>query len=185
MGEYLVIRADLLAAADMLEVLGDPKLLCWEEGSHCLDVLARWLPKKGFKILPKLFDASYRPGMVKDDGDRLITSVGGCHLRSEDGEEPIQIWNSSVLELPQMRQELKRIIEERIIDMSFEEELVRELGEAYYKANDKALESDNENLRNLARILMKLAESMDQVINNRKKKGGPPFVDFEFYIPRY
>jgi len=80
---------------------------------------------------------------------------------------------------------LKRITEEKILDMSFEEELVRELGEAYYKANEKALESDNENLRNLARILMKLAESMDKVINDREKIGGPPFVDFEFYIPQY
>ena len=123
--------------------------------------------------------------MENDDGDRLITSVGGCHLRSEDGEEPIPIWDPSILSLPQMRQELKRIIEDKILDMSFEEELVQELGEAYYIANEKALESDNENLRNLARILMKLAESMDQVIKDREKKGGPPFVDFEFYIPRY
>jgi len=30
MGEFLVIRTELLAAADMLEVLGDPRLLYWE-----------------------------------------------------------------------------------------------------------------------------------------------------------
>jgi len=118
-GEYLVIRADLLAAADMLEVLGNPRLLSWEGGSHHLDVLARWLPKKGFKILPKFFDMSYRPGKVGDEGDKLITSVGGC---SEDEEEPMPIWNSSVLVLPQIRDELKRVIEGTILDMSFEED---------------------------------------------------------------
>ena len=189
MGEYLVIRADLLAAADMLEVLGDPKLLCWEEDSHCLDVLARWLPKKGFKILPKLFDASYRPGTVKDDGDRLITNVGGCHLRSEDGEEPMPIWNSSVLVLPQVREELRRIIEENVLDMSFEEEIVKELkrifGKAYYEVDEKKLEEDNKSLRNFAKILMRLVECVDQIRIKREKEGWPSTVDFEFYIPRY
>jgi len=185
MGESLVIKADISEAEDMLEVIGNAKLLSWEGGPHHLDVLARWLPKKGFKILPKFLDASYRPGRVGDEGDKLITSVGGCRLRTEEGEEPMPIWDSSVLVLPQVREELRRIIEGTILDMSYEEELVRELGEARYKVDEQTLEGDNRNLRDLALILMRLAECIDKIRIKREKEGWPSTVDFEFYIPRY
>lgn len=185
MGEFLIIKADISEAEDMLKVIGDAKLLSWEVGPHHLDVLARWLPKKGFKILPKFFDAGYRPGRVVDEGDELITSIGGCHLRTEEGEEPMPIWDSSVLVLPQMREELKMIIEGKILDMSFEEELVRELGAARYKADEQTLKGDNRNLRDLAVILMRLAECIDKIKIKREKEGWPSTVDFEFYIPRY
>jgi len=36
--------------------------------------MAKWLPKKGFKILPKFLDKDYRPGAVGDEDDGLITS---------------------------------------------------------------------------------------------------------------
>lgn len=108
-----------------------------------MDVLARWLPKKGFKILPKFFDTGYRPGRIGDEGDKLITSVG------------------------------------KILDMSFEEELVRELSEARYKADEQTLEGDNRNLRDL--ILMWLAECIDKIRIKREKEGWPSTVDFSIY----
>jgi hypothetical protein len=185
MGEILVIRADIDSASEILKVIKDPHLLYWEESPHHLDVLAKWLPKKGFKILPKIFDEDYKPGTVGDEGDKLIVEVQGCTIRSEDGWEPIPVWHEQILKLPEMREELKRIVEGNVLDMSFEEEVVREMervhgrGEAHYTVDEKTLRADNENLKDLVEILMKLAECMDQV---KQAKGVPPF--FEFYIPR-
>jgi len=186
MGEFLVIRAGLLSAAEMLKVLGDPRQLYWEEGPHHLDVLARWLPEKGFKILPKFFDPDYRPGKVGDEGDNLIRRVRGCYLKIEgDGQEvTVPVWRSTVLELPQTRDELRRILEGNVLDMSFEEEVVKELegifGDAGYEADEQALEDDNENLRDFARIMMQLADCIDKA----KQRGELPYLEFEFYIPR-
>lgn len=190
MGEFLVIIAELSAAADILKVLGDPELLHWEWGPHHLDVAARWLPKKGFKLLPKFFDKDYRPGTVGDEGDNLIRSVGGCYLRPEGGgrEAIMPMWCSTILELPQMREELKRILEGNVLDMNFEEEIARELkeifGEAHYEVDKQALEDDNETLRDLAKIITKLIDCIDQIKIDRKGKFKPPIVYFEFYIPR-
>jgi len=61
-------------AKDILEVIKDPDILFREECGHHLDVMAKWLPKKGFKILPKFSDKGYRPGAVGDEADGLITS---------------------------------------------------------------------------------------------------------------
>jgi hypothetical protein len=188
MGEYLVIRADLLEAAEMLKVLPDVGKFYWEWGPTALDVAARWLPKKGFKILPKFFDANYRPGTVGDEADKLIESVGGCTLRMEGQVGPIPIWNSAILELPEMREELKRILEEDVLDMSFEEEVAKVWGDRVDTLNFKAekrLRDDNERLRDLARIITKLVECYDRIGNEREKEGMPRFVEFEFYIPRY
>jgi hypothetical protein len=74
MGEGLVIRTSIASAKEILKVIKDPKLLFWEDGGHHLDVMAKWLPKKGFKILPKFFDKNYVPGAVGDDGDNFIRS---------------------------------------------------------------------------------------------------------------
>ena len=37
------------------------------------------------------------------------------------------LWTESVLKLPQMRAELKRILEEDVLDMDFEEEVVKDI----------------------------------------------------------
>lgn len=182
MGEFLVITIELLTAADVLKILGDPENLYWEESPHHLDVLARWLPQKGFQILPKFFDMDYQPGTVGDEGDRLVKKVHGCVLRSQDGGKPVSIWNSQVLELPEMRVELKRIVEEDVLDMSFEEEVVRAMeavhGKAHYTLDAQNLRADNDNLKGLGEILLKLSDCIEQV---KQAKGMPPF--FEFYIP--
>jgi len=184
MGERLSIIATIFAARDILKVIDDPDLLYWEESPSHLDVLARWLPKKGFKILPKIFERDgYRPGTIGDEADKLIIKVHGCILRSEEGGKPIPIWRQQILELPEMRGELRRVIEGNILDRSFEEEVLRDMeekfgkGEAYYTIDEEALRSDNEGLKSLGETLMLLADCMDQV---KRTKGVPPF--FEFYI---
>ena len=91
MGEYLVIRVDLLEATEMLRVLPEVGKYYWEWGPTALDVTARWLPKKGFQIMSKFFNNNYRPGAVGDEADRLIESVGGCVLRTEGDVGPIPI----------------------------------------------------------------------------------------------
>jgi len=190
MGEYLVITADLLNAADILDVLKDPSLFYWEEGPDHLDVLAQWLPKKGFKLLPKFFDDSYKPGKVGDEGDRLITSVKGCYLGTPGGrEDPKPVWRSRILGLLEMREELRRIVEGNVLDMSFEEEVVKVMeeryGEAHYEANEQNLESDNNNLKRLGEIFLILIECINDVKVNLEKQGKISIVTFEFYIPRY
>lgn len=188
MGEPLVITTSLQTAKDILKIIKDPELLSWEGGSHVIDVLSKWLPRKGFEILPKFLDTNYKPGTIGDKGDELIISIRGCHLRSVDGQESQPIWDARVLRLPQMREELRKILEEQILDMSFEQEVAKELkgifGDINRPIDKKILEDDNKNLQDLARILMKLAECIDQVIINRGKEHGPPFVELEFYIPR-
>jgi len=184
MGEYLVITADLLAAVDILSVLKNPGFLYWEEGPDHLDVLAKWLPKKGFKLLPKFFDDSYKPGKVGDEGDRLITSVKGCYLGTPGGrEDPKPVWRSRILGLSEMREELRSIAEGDVLDMSFEEEVVRVMeekfgkGQSYHIADERSLEESNFTLKKLGEILLKLIDCMDQVKRNR---GISPF--FDFYI---
>jgi hypothetical protein len=183
MGEGLVIQMTIFNANRMLKVIKDPDKLSWEWAPHHLDVAARWLPKKGFKILPKIFDRNYIPNAVGDEGDKLITSVRGCLLRPyEVGEEPRPIWSESVLELPEMREELKRIIEEEVLDMSFEEEVVKDMekwhgSEVYYKADEESLYEDRWTLKRFGEVLTLLADCMDQV----KRTDRLPLF-FEFYI---
>lgn len=186
MGEGLVIQATIFDANHMLKVIKDPDKLYWEWAPGQLDVAAKWLPKKGFKILPKIFDENYKPGTVGDEGDRLITSVKGCLLRPyEVGGEPMPIWSESILELPETREELKRIVGEEVLDMSFEEEIVRELekrygkGKAYYTLDEGSLHDNQQNLRKFGEVLTMLADCIDQVKQTERL---PPF--FEFYIPR-
>jgi hypothetical protein len=145
--------------------------------------LARWLPKRGFKILPKIFERDgYRPGTVGDEGDRLIVEVEGCTLRHEEGGEPIPVWHGQILELPEMREELRRIVEGNVLDMSFEEEVVREMevppGASYYKADEQSLKEDNETMVRFGKILIMLSDCRDQV----RQTEGPLF--FKFYVPR-
>lgn len=189
MGEFLVIRTELLAAVDMLEVLGDPRLLYWEWGISSIEAATKWLPNKGFKILSKFFDRDYKPGTVGDEADKLITGVGGCYLTTPRGRtNQIPIWCSTILELPQMREELRRILDGNVLDMSFEEEVKKDMeksnGKSQYKPDKQALDGDNENLKNFAEILTKLANCIDQVKTRREKEGTMPYIFFEFYIPR-
>ena len=178
----MIIRVSIRSAKEILEVIKDPDLLFWENGGHHLDVMAKWLPKKGFKILPKFFDKDYKPGDVGDETDEIITKVGGCSLRTE-GAETTPIWHEYALRIPEMREELNRIIEGNVLDMNYEDEVARVVleahGEALYKADEEILEGDNENLKRLANILNMLAECVDEA----KQDNGIP-VFFEFYIPR-
>jgi len=182
MGEGLIIRASIRSAKEILEVIKDPDLLFWENGGHHLDVMAKWLPGKGFKILPKFFDKDYKPGAVGDEADALITKVGGCSLRKE-WDETIPIWHEYALRIPEMREGLNRIIEGNVLDMNFEDDVARAVleahGEALYKADKETLEGDNENLKRFAKILYVLAECVDKA----KRDNGIP-VFFEFFIPR-
>jgi len=68
----LVIETTIFDARILLGAIKDPNQLFWDWGPEHLDVAARWLPKKGFRILPKIFDANYRPGTVGDKGDRNL-----------------------------------------------------------------------------------------------------------------
>jgi hypothetical protein len=186
MGEPLIIVASLRSAARILEIIKDPELLEWEESIEHLNVLAKWLPKKGFKILPKILDMSYRPGTIGDEADKLITKIRGCYLGTPGGlESTIPVWDSVILEQQQLREELKRILKEEILDISFEEELAKEFekifGEALRKADERNLKDDNENLKELAKVLMRLAKCIDQ-IKKGKEEGKIPFIRFEFYI---
>jgi hypothetical protein len=73
-----------------------------------------------------------------------------------------------------------RILEVNVLDMSFEEEVVKELekifGDAGYEADEQALEDNNENLRDFARIMIQLADCIDKA----KQRGGIPYLEFEF-----
>ncbi|MBO3802356.1 MAG: hypothetical protein JTT11_00535 [Candidatus Brockarchaeota archaeon] len=178
--------ASIKDANEILKVVKNPNLLLnwnWEWGPYHLDVAARWLPRKGFKILPKIFDANYRPGTVGDEGDKLIVKVHGCTIRSEDGWEPMPVWHDQVLQIPETREELKRIVEGNVLDMGFEDEVVREMervhgkGGVCYKADKESLDEDNYTLKMLGEILTMLADCVDQVTRN---KGLPP--SFEFFI---
>jgi len=83
-----------------------------------------------------------------------------------------------------MKEELRKVVKNNILDMSFEEEVVREMEDAHeepetvYKADEDALEGDNEGLKRLAKILLRLSDCMDKV---KKTKGLPQY--FEFYVP--
>jgi len=184
MGEALVIIANILDANDILKVIENPDQLYWEWGPIHLDVAARWLPKRGFKILPKIFDADYRPGSIGDEGDRIVTKAQMCDLQEVIAKDVhIPMWLGYVLELPEMREEVKRIAEGNVLDMSFEEEVVKDIesvqgkGKAHYEANDATLEDDNQTLQELGKIFMMLTDCMDQV---KKSKGYKP--PFRFYI---
>jgi hypothetical protein len=184
MGERLVIQSGIEDASRILKVIKDPKKLYWEWGPSQLDAAAKWLPEKGFKILPKIFDENYKPGTIGDEGDRLITSVKGCRLRAyEVGEEPMPIWSESVLELPEMRAELKRIVEEEVLDMSFEEvvsELVKgDEDEVYYTVDEQGLHDSQWSMRKFGEVLTMLADCMDQV-----QRAEHLILFFEFFIPR-
>ncbi len=115
-----------------------------------------------------------------DEGDKLIVKVQGCTIRSEDGWEPIPVWHNQILELPEMREELKRIAEGNVLDMSFEEEVVREMekvhgkDDVYYKAEEESLDEDNDTLKIFGEILTMLADCIDQV---KRTKGLPPTFD--------
>lgn len=181
MGEMLVIETTIFDASVILRIIKDPNQLFWDWGPEHLDVAARWLPNKGFRILPKLFDANYKPGSVGDEGDKLIMGVRGCYLRTE-GEEPRPIWCEQILEIPETKDELSKFIEGNVLDMSFEEEVAREMevppGASYYKADEQSLKEDNETLRRFGKILTMLWDCRDQV----RQTEGPLF--FKFYIPR-
>jgi len=184
MGEPLVIITSIFQANHILNVIKDPDQLYWEWGPHQLNVAARWLPKKGFKILPKIFDANYRPGSIGDEGDRIITYAQVCDLEEVmDKDIHILMWKGYVLKLPDMKEELRRIAEGGVLDMSFEEEVVKEIesirgkGKANYEANDENLYQDNEALKELGKILTMLADCMDQV---KRTKGFLP--SFQFFI---
>ena len=185
MGERLVIETTILNANRILKVIKDPELLVWEWAPGQLDAAARWLPKKGFKILPKIFDENYEPGKVGDEGDKLIMSVRGCLLRPyEVGGEIITIWNESVLDLPETREELKRLVEEEVLDMSFEEEVVKDMekwhgSDVYYTIDEASLHDNRWILKRFGEVLTLLADCMDQV---RQTEHLPLF--FEFSIPR-
>ena len=185
MGERLVIQTGIEDASRILKMINDPEKLTWEWAPSQLDAAAKWLPKKGFKILPKIFDENYKPGTVGDEGDRLIMSVRGCRLRPyEVEEEPMPIWRESVLELTEMRAELKRIVEEEILDLSFEEEVVRQLAkgdddEVYYTVDEEGLHDNQWSLRKFGEVLTMLADCIDQI---QLTEHVPLF--FEFFIPR-
>jgi len=168
----------------MLKVIKDPDQLYWEWGPHQLNAAARWLPKKGFKILPKIFDAHYRPGSTGDEGDRIVTKAQVCDLQEVMAKDiHILMWSSLVLELPEMREEIERIAEGHVLDMSFEEEVARDIvsvsekGEGNYVLNDRYLYQDNEALEGLGKIFTMLADCMDEV---KEAKGFSP--GFQFYI---
>jgi len=110
-------------------------------------------------------------------------------LKDRGREELIPVWNSDILVQPQTREELKRILNKNILDMSFEEEVVRDMGEKHrrkvnYPVSEQTLNGDNENLKDLVKILIRLAQSIDKAKANLKKKGDIPIIDFEFYISR-
>jgi len=185
MGEYLVIWGELEGVAELLKFIEDPRDLYWEIGWHHREVLTRWLPKKGFKILPKLMDPNYTPGTVNDDADKLITTEQACYWGNPGGrEDPIPVWKTKILELTQTRDELKRVIEEDVLDISFEEEVMKDVvkthPDAHYPVTEQSLENSKEHLKDLARILMRIANGIDQV----KQGGEIPYVELEFYIPR-
>jgi len=184
MGVGLVIKIGIFDASDILNVIKDPNELYWDWGPHHLNVAARWLTKQGFKILPKLLDVNYKPGIMGDEGDKLITSVKGCFLGApEGGDELIPIWRERILSLPEMRKELRRIVEEEVLDISFEEEVVRDMEEihekAYYTADKQGLEEDSITLKRFGEILSKLSDCIDQV---KQDKGWPIFVQFYMSI---
>ena len=120
-----------------------------------------------------------------DEGDKLIMSVRGCLLRPfEVGGEIITIWNETVLELPETRAELKRLVEEEVLDMSFEEEVVSVLKEwhgsdVYYTIDEASLHDNRWTLRRFGEVLTLLADCMDQV-----KQTEHLLLFFEFSIPR-
>jgi len=95
------------------------------------------------------------------------------------------IWSESVLELPEMREELKRIVEEEVLDMSFEEEVVSVLekwhgkGKSYYTIDEESLHDNQWALKRFGEVLTMLADCMDQVKQTERL---PLF--FEFSIPR-
>lgn len=190
MGEYLVIRSEMEAAEELLKAIVDTSDLYWEISSHHRDVMAKWLPKKSFRVIPKLLDANYEPGKVGDDADKLITKIKACYLGNPGGREDlIPVWKSTILEQSQTREELKRIIDENVLDISFEEEVVKDIEEkhkrkAHYPVNEETLKGDSENLKDFAKILLMLAKCIDQVKADLEKKGDVPYVEFEFYIPR-
>lgn len=97
------------------------------------------------------------------------------------GEESTLIWCEQALKLTEMREELKRILEGNVLDMSFEDDVAKDVlrahSEALYKADEKILEADNESLKQLANILNILAECVDEATNSLP-------VFFEFCIPR-
>jgi len=84
-----------------------------------------------------------------------------------------------------MKEELKRIVEEEVLDMSFEEEVVRELeewhgkGKSHYTLDEESLHDNQWTLRRFGEVLTLLADCMDQV---RQTEHLPLF--FEFFIPR-
>lgn len=138
--------------------------------------------------LPKFFDRD-KPGTVGDNVDKLIMSIGGCYLITPRGRtDQIPIWCSTALELPQMREELRRILDGNVLDMSFEKEIKKDMeeadGDSKYIANKQLLEANNGSLKDLAGILLKLANCIDQVKIGRGKEGTMPYLFFEFYIPR-
>jgi hypothetical protein len=189
MGEGLVIKATIDSASNLLNIIKDYHMLYWEWSPEQLDVAARWLPRKGFEILPKIFDNEYKPGTVGDEGDMIIKTSGGCYLEWRRGNtKPIPVWYSKILKLQKMREELKKVIDGNVLDISFEEEVANELkkkfGEANYIADEKGLRDDNGTLKGFAEILMKLAECLDQVEDEQRKRKDMPYIAFEFYIPR-
>lgn len=189
MGEGLAIMTTIDSASNLLNIIKDSHILDWEWSPEQLDVAATWLPRKGFEIIPKIFDKDYKPGTVGDEGDMLIKNIGGCYLEWRRGRTmPIPIWYSRILRQPQIRKELRMILDGNVLDISFEEEVVNELkkkfGEAGYIADEESLRDDNEALKRFAEILMKLAECIDQVKAEQGKSSDMPVVVFEFYIPR-
>ena len=92
------------------------------------------------------------------------------------------MWLSYVLDLPEMKEEIKRIAEGNVLDMSFEEEVVREMevingkGKVHYRANDATLEEENQTLKDLGKIFTMLVDCMDEVKRTKGVAPGLPIL---------
>jgi hypothetical protein len=64
--------------------------------------------RQAFQLAGSFFDQ--RPGKVGDEDNNLIRRVRGCYLKIEgDGQEvTVPVWRSTVLELPQTREDTGR-----------------------------------------------------------------------------
>jgi hypothetical protein len=144
MEEPLVIIRSIFQANEILKVIKDPDQLYWEWGPHQLNAAAKWLPKRGFKILPKTFDTNYRPGSVGDEGERIVTKAKMRNLQEIIAEDVhVLMWNALVLRLPEMKREIKRISDGDVLDMSFEEEVVKDIESVSEKGKDNYVLNPN------------------------------------------
>ena len=93
-------------------------------------------------------------------------------------------WPPPGPEPEEIREELKRIVKGNVLDMSFEEEVVRQLAkgdddEVYYTVDEEGLHDNQWSLRKFGEVLTMLADCIDQI---QLTEHVPLF--FEFFIPR-